>query len=195
MTMHADFARRSALKILGLLLLLGMAGCATTYAVPGKAADLKSLGISRESLTDSSINQTLAKVPLATFPCGIAAVRVQAPGYDSPTAHGFGTGNYCVITERDIEDPKDLERLQKMPYVTGIAPLNRLVLPNQLNSDLELRQAAAALHADMVLIYTIETGFQVEDHLSPLSIVTLGLSPNQTAQIVTTATAVLMDTR
>ena len=63
------------------------------------------------------------------------------------------------------------------------------------NSDLELREAAAALHADIVLIYTIDTGFQVEDHLSPLSVVTLGLSPNQTAQIVTTATAVLMDTR
>jgi hypothetical protein len=28
---------------------------------------------------ETTINQALAKQPLATFPCGIAAVRIQAP--------------------------------------------------------------------------------------------------------------------
>jgi len=33
-----------------------------------------------------------------------------------------------------------------------LEPLNRLELPQQLNSDMDLRQAAARLHADMLLI-------------------------------------------
>jgi hypothetical protein len=41
----------------------------------------------------------------------------------------------------------------------GLAPLNRLVLPQQLQSDRELRVGAAKLHADMLLIYTLDTTF------------------------------------
>jgi hypothetical protein len=120
---------------------------------------------------------------------------VQAPGYQSDSAQSYGEGNYCVITTRDVESEKDWKRLAKLPMVTGVAPINRLLLPHQLNSDLELRQAAASLHADILLIYTIDTTFHVEDHATPLTVLTLGLSPNQTAQVVSTASAVLMDTR
>ena len=73
--------------------------------------------------------------------------------------------------------------------------MNRLLLPPQLNSDMDLRQAAAALHADVLLVYTLDTTFRVEDSLAPLTVVTLGLSPNQHARVVCTASAVLLDTR
>ncbi|MDB5305152.1 MAG: putative lipoprotein [Phycisphaerales bacterium] len=193
-TQSAPGARRGIRALVGIVLCSALTGCAS-YATPGRPADFKALGVSRESLTDSSINTTLAKEPLAKFPTGIAAVRIQAPGYKSNTAEGWGGGSYCVITTRDIETDKDWDRLSKLPMVTGVAPINRLLLPQQLNTDLELRQAAASLHADMVLIYTIDTQFYIKDHLAPLTVVTLGLSPNQTAQVVTTASAVLMDTR
>lgn len=39
------------------------------------------------------------------------------------------------------------------------------------------------------------TAFKVEDHLAPMSVISLGLFPNDTAQVVTTVSAVLMDTR
>jgi hypothetical protein len=133
--------------------------------------------------------------PLAKFPTGVAVVRIQAPGYESDTAKGFGSGRYSIITTRDVESPADLGRLAKLPMVTGIGPVNRLLLPTQLESDRELREAAARMHADVLLIYTLDTTFVVEDKAAPISVVTLGLSPNQQAKVLCTASAVLMDTR
>ena len=79
--------------------------------------------------------------------------------------------------------------------ISGIAPVNRLLLPANLNSDEELRQAAAKLQADMLLIYTFDTQFTTEDKAAPLSVISLGLSPNQQIRVTSTASAVLMDTR
>ena len=171
-----------------------LGGCAS-YATPGKAVDFNALGVNREALTDGSIVQSLAKQPLASFPTGIAVARVQADGYRSETAETWGHGAYCVVTNRDVEKPEELTRLARLPVVTGIAPMNRLLLPRELKSDVELRQAAATLRADVLLVYTLDTTFRVQDKLAPLSVITLGLSPNQQAQVVCTASAVLMDTR
>ena len=195
--MQSSFATIARAAVMaGICILLGSTlGCSSTYVAPGKPVDFKALGLTRDQLTDASISQAMAKMPLAKFPCGIAAVRIQAPDYHSTLADTYGTGNYCVVTTRNIEGEVDWKRLQNLPMCTGIAPLNRLVLSNKLNNDLELREAAASLHADMLLIYTIDTTFRVEDHLAPLTVVTLGLSPNMSAQVVSTASAVLMDTR
>jgi hypothetical protein len=178
-----------------LTFLLG--GCAQ-YVTPGRGAEMAALGVTpeaRQQQTDDSIARSLGKRPLAQFPTGIAAARVQAPGYQSATAQSWGTGRYSIVTTRDVETPEQVERLEKLPMVSGIAPINRLLLGDQLNSDLELRQAAAQLHADMLLVYTIDTRFEVDDKAAPVTVVTLGLSPNQQARVVTTASAVLMDTR
>src|SRR5260370_12627487 len=79
--------------------------------------------------------------------------------------------------------------------VTGVAPINRLLLPERLLSDVELRHAAAKLHADMLLVATLDTTFQKNDLAEPLTLISVGLSPNQKATIVSTASAVLLDTR
>ena len=107
--------------------------------------------------------QSLGKRPLANFPTGIAAVRVQAPGYQSETAESWGAGRYSIVTTRDIEKDDVIGRIAAWPLVSGVAPINRLLLPVQLNSDMELRQAAAQLHADMLLVYTLDTTFRVQD--------------------------------
>lgn len=180
--------------ILCLALLTWAAGCQSAYTAPGHPADFKALGMTREQLTDSSINQTLSKQPLAQFPCAIAAVRIQAPGYESKTAHAWGDGNYCVITTRDIEG-NQLDRLAQLKDVSGITTLNRLVLPSKFNSDRELRDAAATLHAGMVLIYTIDTSASLNDEAAALTVLTLGVSPNQVVHMISTASAVLLDTR
>lgn len=170
-------------------------GCASS-ATPGRAADLRAFGVSPGQQTDASVAQAIDKRALATLPTSIAVVRVQEPGYHSQTAQGWGNGAYSIVTTRDIESMDEkFAQMAKLPMISGLAPLNRLLLPQQLNSDLELRQAAAALHCDMVLIYTLDTTFSVEDAAAPLTVITLGLSPNQTAHVVCTASAVLMDTR
>jgi hypothetical protein len=173
-----------------------LTGCAH-YATPGAAADMRVFGLSKEMQTDASVANTLAKRPLAKLPTAIAIVRVQASGYQSETAQGLGHGAYSIITQRDIDNMDvNIDELQhKMPMVTGLVPINRLLLSEDLRSDLELRQAAAALHADMLLIYTLDTTFHVEDVAAPLSVITLGLSPNQVAHVSSTASAVLIDTR
>ncbi len=182
------------------LLSLSFAGCAS-YVTPGRAADMRVFGAaattnpSIDEQSDPSVVRSIDKQPLANFPSSIAVARVQAPGYTSATAQGWGSGRYSIITTRDVEEPKQLDRLSHLPLVSGIAPLNRLLLPPELNSDVELRRAAAALHADLLLIYTRDTQFLVEDSAAPLTVVSLGLSPTQQARVVSTASAVLMDTR
>jgi len=177
------------------LALLICVGC-SHYVTPGRAANMKALGGVMPDQTDVSVSHALEKHPLATLPTGIAIVRVQEPGYQSKTAQGWGSGAYSVVTTRDIENmDAAIAKISKLQMISGIAPVNRLLLPQQFNSDLELRQAAAAMHCDMLLIYTLDTTFTVEDPALPLSVITLGLSPNEMAHVACTASAVLMDTR
>jgi hypothetical protein len=79
--------------------------------------------------------------------------------------------------------------------VSGVGPINRLLLPTHLETDRELREAAARMHADVLLLYTLDTTFVVEDKAAPLTVVSLGLSPNKQANVICTASALLMDTR
>src|SRR5439155_6018098 len=98
-------------------------------------------------------------------------------------------------TTRDVESREDLDRLGRLPMLRGMAPLNRLVLPEQLQSDMELRRGAAKMHADMLLIYTLDTTFSDISHATPLSVVTLGIGPTKRMRILCTASAALLDTR
>jgi hypothetical protein len=178
-------------------------GCASSYATPGRgarmqvfeAATAEQKAAGTDAGTDVGIQRILERKPLASFPASIAVARVQAPHYSSYTAKSWGTGQYSVVTSRDIESDADFERLRKLQMVRGIAPLNRLVLPEQFNSDYELRHAAAKMHADVLLIYTLDTTFQRLDRTTPVSLVTLGAASNKRMRILCTASAALLDTR
>lgn len=174
-----------------------LTGCAH-YATPGRGAQMDMFGATKAEQavgTDGGIKAALEKKPLASFPASVAVARVQAPGYSSYTARGWGTGQYCVVTTRDIETDADVERLARMNMVRGVAPLNRLVIPSTLQSDYELRHAAAKMHADVLLIYTLDTTFQDYDRTTPLSLITLGAASNKRMRILCTASAALLDTR
>jgi len=170
-----------------------LTGC-KAYVTPGRGADLATVGVpnsTRIHQTDTSIYTALDKKPLAALPTNIAVVRVQAPGYRD----GFGEGRYSVITTRDVEKDEQVARIEKLPMIGAVAPVNRLLLNHRLESDEQLRHAAAQLHADMTFIYTFDTQFYLQDLIKPLTVISLGLSPNKTARVVTTASGVLMDTR
>jgi len=181
-----------------LILCAAMTGCAASYAAPGRGAQMALFGASQAQQkegTDTNIQKELDRKPLASFPASIAVARVQASGYTSRTASGWGTGQYSVVTTRDVETDADAERLGKLPLVRGIAPLNRLVIPTSLQTDYELRHAAAKMHADVLLIYTLDTTFLDSDRTTPLSIVTLGATSTKRKRILCTASAALLDTR
>jgi hypothetical protein len=180
---------RSWLAIVALALL---AGCATSYVVPGPRADLRAFG-------SATIQDSFAAQATAPFPATLAFVRVQAPSYTSPrlpeTLAGATTGRYRVITTREAEDDAQVDRLAHLPRVTGLTTLNRMLLPPDVQSDRELREAAARLHADLILIYTFDTAFFDTDLARPLTVITLGLSPTRKLSVSTTASALLLDTR
>ncbi|MHC4109416.1 MAG: hypothetical protein ACYSXF_04530 [Planctomycetota bacterium] len=195
MTTTTRFARFAACAA-GIMLFL-LCGCAQ-YRSPGGPADFRAMGITEEfanEQTEPSIARRLDRKPLASFPAAVAVVRTQAPGYYSRTAQGYGRGRYSVVPIRDVETDEHFERISNLPMIRGIAPLNRIVLPEQFNSDLELRQGAANVQADMVLIYTLDTVFGVEQKIPPLGLLTLGLFPDDEARVTCTASGVLMDTR
>jgi len=189
--------RSRQLVCLASLLVGALGGCAA-YTTPGRGADLSVVGVSPQTQranTDTSIQVALDKKPLAVFPTGIAVARLQAPRYRSMTSESFGNGRYSIVTTRDIEKADTIERLSKLPMVHGIAPISRLLVSPKLDTDRPLREAAAQLHADMLLIYTLDTTFQKEDNAVPLTVVTLGLAPTKNVRVVSTASAALLDTR
>src|SRR5215212_7827807 len=96
---------------------------------------------------------------------------------DTRTRRGDGTlWHRCEQTAGAGHRPVDpqLERIEKLPLVRGLAPLNRLVIPSVLQTDADLRTAAAKLRADILLVYTLDTRFEEKSRATPLAVVTLG---------------------
>lgn len=178
-------------RILVSLLALGLAvlqGCAT-YTTPAAGVNMSTLG-------DDDIVELMALEPAAHFPARLAMVRVQSSGYRSLTADSYGTGSFSVVTTRDVESEDDLQRIAALDNVAAVAPITRLILPQELNTIKDLRLGAARLKADLLLIYTLDTRFNVEStSLGPLSAVTLGFLPNKEAFVSATTSALLVDVR
>jgi hypothetical protein len=165
-------------------------GCSQGYVTPGGAVAISSLQ------EDKDIAERMKREPAAPFPARIAVVRVQANQYRSYSSEGYGEGRYCVLTTRDIERDEDWQRLEKMPNVAGVALLNRMVIPSRLDSDKELRLAAASLKADVLLIYTIDTVFRIDEHdFGPMRLISLGMLPTKEARVTATASAGFFDVR
>src|SRR5690606_15759032 len=151
-----------------------LTGCSASYTVPAR-------GVAPATLSKTDWKVVKAE-PTARFPARVAVVRVQASGYQTLSTTGYGTGQLRVATTREAESDKDLERLGNLPQLAGLAVLNRLVIPPHLSTDLELRHAAGRLDADLLLLYSFDTNFRVDDHeIGPLGVITLGTLPNQEA--------------
>jgi hypothetical protein len=176
-------------------LILGTAivisGCAT-YIPPGAKADL-------QAFAPPDIQAGFAAKPTNPFPASIAVVRVQAPTYTNyylrQNGGSYGSGRYSVILAKEEDEDSQLERVTKLQQVAGLVSISRLLLPQRLDDDKEIRGAASRLQADLVFLYTFDTSFLDTDMAKPLSVITLGLSPTRRISAVTTCSALLMDTR
>ena len=168
-----------------------LTGCAY-YIPPSGRADFS-------VMTSPTIQEGFAAKPTAQFPVGIAAIHVQAGSYRSYSTDQqggiFNGRNYSVVLVREAEDDADIKRLENLPGVGGIIGLSRLLLPPQLRTEKDLREAASRLKAEMVLIYTFDTTFHENDAALPLTLVTLGLSPTRRIAVHVTASALVLDTR
>ena len=160
------------IKCLVVILFTIIIGCAS-YTTPGGSVQLS-------NLAETDINELMSKEPAANFPANISVARVQAPGYQSYKVNSYGSGRYSVVTTREVEMEEDFERLSKLPEVAGIAPLNRILLPTNLDSIKSLREASARLKTDILLIYTFDTSFHAgEQKFAPLNVISLGFLKNK----------------
>lgn len=165
------------------------AGCAS-YVTPGPGVSMTNLA------GDADIRERFSRQPAATWPARIALARVQGSGYQSRSYESHGNGNYSVVTQRDAETEADLDRIARLPLVAAVAPMNRMLLPTKLESDHELRVAAAALHADLLLAYSYDTHYRVDGReIGPLGVITLGTLPINDAVATSTASAAIFDVR
>ncbi len=173
----------------GLLMLLAglLTGCAT-YAPPGGGADFS-------LFVDHDIEREFERGSASSWPAHLVAVRVQDAHYTSHTTRAYGNGRFSIVNVRDVEHDEDFDRIAELPDVAQVGQINRLLLPSRLDSDKTLRLAAARLHADMLLVYTFDTDFFTHDAARPLTVITLGLSPNQMVHVTTTASALVLDVR
>lgn len=175
-------------KIVTLGILIILSGCAS-YTTPGG-------GVQFSELADTDISELMSKEPAATFPANISVARIQAPGYQSYKVSSFGTGRYSVVTTREVETEEGFERLSNLPEVAGLAPLNRILLPANLDSIKSLREASARLKADILLIYTFDTSFHAgEQKFAPLNVISLGFLKNKEVTVTTTVSAAFFDVR
>jgi hypothetical protein len=169
-----------------------ISGCAATYMPPGAKADL-------QALAPPDIQAGFAAKPTNPFPASIAVIRLQAPMYTNyylrENGGSYGSGRYSVVLAKEAGEDSQLERIMKLPQVTGLVSINRMLLPERLEGDKEIRLAASRLQADFVFLYTFDTSFLDTDMATPLTVITLGLSPTRKISVVTTCSALLMDTR
>lgn len=163
-----------------------MTGCSSNYVTPGR-------GVRMEEITADGWNVDRPK-PTARFPARVAVARVQGSSYRNHRLDAYGTGRYSVVTAREVESDADIEKIARLPHLAGLAMLNRLVLPENLQSDRDLRLAAGKLQADLLLIYSFDTAFRVKEHeIGPLGILSLGTIPNHEARVRSTCSAALLD--
>jgi predicted small secreted protein len=186
-----EYFMKSVTQILLVLLSIVLSACAS-YTTPGRGVNIQNL-----SAADSSIADLLKTQPAAPFPARMAVVRVQASGYYSHSSQCHGEGQFCVVTTRDVESEASFQRLGNLPQVAGIAVMNRLLLPaEKLTSTMDLRRVAAMLKTDLLLIYTLDTGFNVEStDIGPLQVISLGFLPTKNAVVRSTASAAIFDVR
>jgi hypothetical protein len=185
-------ARRLICSTVTLFLCLIASGCAS-YRTPGAGVDLA--GISGDDAQD--IGELMRREPASPFPARMALVRAQSPGYATRGgASCHGEGQFCVVASRDVERAADFRRLGQLPLMAAVAPVGRLILPRRLDTVRDDRIAAAALKADLVLVYSLDTRFEVDSTpIGPLALISLGLLPNKQAQVLTTASGALFDVR
>lgn len=187
----------SFVVLLGILVVWLSGGC-SSYVTPTAGVQLKSIpaDYSDEGIVDGDIKTRLETKPASPFPARIAVVRIQAPDYKSNGQTGYGTGRYSIVTTRDIETEADFAKLEGMTMVSGVAFVNRLILPPRTDTIKDLRVAVSSLHADMLLIYTIDTSFNIQgEDIGPLGIVSLGFAPSRKAIVTSTASAAIFDVR
>lgn len=181
---------KNKILILGLLFII-LSSCSAKYVTPG--GDVKI-----SSLADEDISKILSNKPSAEFPVTIAVARIQAPKYSNyrysyrnaePT-----NSNFSMVLTREPDEEKNIQEIAKLKGIKQISPFNRLLLPYNYNSIKDLRLAAAKMKAQILLVYTFDTEFEIDaKNYGPQNVFALGYLKNKEVKVRTTSSAALFD--
>lgn len=164
------------------------AGCAS-YTTPGGPAKFADIGRS-DAATEG------VRLPSPHFPARVAVVRVQAPQYKSFTSDSYGKGRYSVVSTQELLTDDAVQAMAKWPSVEGITPLSPALLPAKLETLDDLRLAAAKLQADIMLICTMDTVFELHGKaVEPMKSLPLGDKPGDDAALRSIASVEFTDVR
>lgn len=163
------------------------AGCAS-YAAPGGPAPMAAL-VAVENADGAPLPPTVNR------PVSVNLVRVQAADYAALSADRVATGAFSVVmpTERAA---RPLKTVARWPLVEKVETLRPALLPERLNTLDDLRLAAAKNLADLLIVYTVDTRFELDGRaVEPLADLPTGKAPDGNAAITSAASVVLIDVR
>ncbi len=157
-------------------------GCTSYVNSPAVARSLKE---KREAFSDPLIARAANAKPTMRFP---ATVAIAALGHDE-------RGHIRALSALG-----KLDSLNSLPQLARTATVSPVIVgetdrEHRVTADLRIREAAAKLHADAVLILSSETQATDGQIVAPLSTLSLGLLPNKRYELIATALAALVDTR
>ena len=168
--------------ILSLVAALLASGCTSYVNSPAVARSLKE---KRAAFSDPLIARAFNAKPAIHFPATIAIA-----------SNCSGTRDHL----RAISAHGMIDTWNSLPQLARIAIISPVLTEeyrsgNDPKADLRLREAAAKLHADAVLILATETQATDGRIIAPLTELSLGLLPNKRYELISTALAALVDTR
>ena len=169
--------------LIALTAALTFSGCAAKYInspAVARARDAK-----RAEFSDPLIARATNAKPTMPFPATIA----------------IAANDHSVREHiRALSALGKLDGLDSLPHLARTVMVSPVVVSDtdqehRISADLRLREAAAKLHADAVLIIANESQLTDGDLVAPLTALSLGLFPNKRYELISTAFAALVDTR
>lgn len=198
---------------LAFVALLG-AGC-TTSTESYRRGDLSALSLSQPDAEQSpsapgasagsardAIAAAYARKPEAMLPARIAVARLESrevnPSWFHQTSQRTPVTKLTLASKADPVTSAAYQRLAALPEVADLTPLNALVAGQTIDSQEDLREAAARVHADLVYVYTFDTYSKCTRSLYGLVVLSLGVLgflPLVTIDVEATASGALIDVR
>ena len=169
--------------VIALAAALTFSGCAAKYI--NSPAVARAREAKRAEFSDPLIARATNAKPTMQFPATIAIA-----------------ANDQTVREhiRALSALGKLDGLDSLPQLARTVIVSPVVVgdtdpEHRISADLRLREAAAKLHADAVLIIANESQLTDGNLVAPLTALSLGLFPNKRYELISTAFAALVDTR
>jgi hypothetical protein len=168
----------------------------STYVTPGPAADFQGLMSSdKKGSSSAPLHLDASAKPALSFPAALLMARLQGQGYRNRDTNSYDFGSFSLVTSRDVEKAEDIQKLARLPGLSSAGTISPLLLSSRVNGESELLGAAARLHADLLLVYTISTTHRKETRAPLLAFLTLGFAPLEKCRVHSTISALLIDAK